>query len=255
MIKFRLGCTSYVYPDALLPNVEKCAGVFDDIEVVLFESNDASNLPSKTDIERMAEISMKIGTTFTIHFPIDCKAAAESKEEREHFSSKVLQIVELTRPVFPFAYILHLEGITSPFTDNSKHEWQERSRTVCEELVNHQYVDSELIALENLGYPWEYNVDIVNKYEFSYCLDFGHLCRYGSDWRIPFVKLLPKTKVIHLHGWNGKKDHVSLEEHDRRDLEELASVLKRNFTGVISLELFETKAVFDSKKLWEELCR
>ncbi len=38
--QFRLGSTSYVYPDDILPNVRKLMSSVDDIELVLFEVDD-----------------------------------------------------------------------------------------------------------------------------------------------------------------------------------------------------------------------
>ena len=45
---FRLGSTSYVYPDDILPNVGKLATVVDDIELVLFKADDYGTNPTGT---------------------------------------------------------------------------------------------------------------------------------------------------------------------------------------------------------------
>lgn len=255
MNSFRLGCTSYVYPDTMLNNVEHCAGVFDDIEMIFFESEGVNNWPTAQEVDKMAAILKKNGTTATIHFPIDKKAAAEDDKERTVFCEQAVTLVEHTLPLEPFAYILHLEGVDRDASHSEMVEWRKRTRDVSQALLAFPGLDPEKITVENLNYPWEWNQIPARENGFSFCLDFGHFCRYGVDWRKPFRMLLPETRVIHLHGWNGTKDHVSLEEHDRKDLEELAVLLKREFSGVVSLELFETKAIFDSKKLWEELCR
>jgi hypothetical protein len=44
-IPFRIGTTSYIYPDDILPNVHRLKGKIDDIELVLFEANNAGNIP------------------------------------------------------------------------------------------------------------------------------------------------------------------------------------------------------------------
>ncbi|MBL8024878.1 MAG: sugar phosphate isomerase/epimerase [Fibrobacteres bacterium] len=252
---FRLGCTSYVYPDTMLSNVEQCAGLFDDIEMIFFESEGVNNWPTAQEIDKMADILKQKSTTVTIHFPIDSMAGSEEDKERASFCEQALKLVAHTAPLDPFAYILHLEGVDRNASHHVMLEWRKRTRDISQALLGCTKVDPAKVAVENLNYPWEWNQIPARESGFSFCLDFGHFCRYGVDWRKPFRMLLPETRVIHLHGWNGEKDHVSLEEHDRKDLEELAIILKREFSGVVSLELFETKAVFDSKKLWEELCR
>ena len=43
---FRIGTTSYVIPDDILPNVEYLASRVDDVQLVLFETDEyGSNLP------------------------------------------------------------------------------------------------------------------------------------------------------------------------------------------------------------------
>ncbi|MBD3421644.1 MAG: hypothetical protein GF398_16125 [Chitinivibrionales bacterium] len=43
---FFLGNTSFIIPDDILPNVRMQALLVDDIELVLFESPDQSNIPT-----------------------------------------------------------------------------------------------------------------------------------------------------------------------------------------------------------------
>ena len=53
---FRVGATSYVIPDHILPNVEYLAPLVDDVELVLFETDEyGSNLPDTSVIERLLE--------------------------------------------------------------------------------------------------------------------------------------------------------------------------------------------------------
>ncbi len=239
----------------MLRNVELCAGVFDDIEMIFFESEGINNWPTVQEVNIMAEQLKQKNTTVTIHFPIDAKAAATDENERRRFSEQALKLVSHTAALHPFAFILHLEGVEKKAPFEEVESWHQRTKEISRSLLACDNLDHQKVAVENLNYPWEWNRLPVRENGFSFCLDFGHFCRYGIDWRLPFRELLPETRVIHLHGWNGEKDHVSLEDHDRRDLQELACLLKKEYAGVVSLELFDTKAVFDSKRLWEELCR
>ena len=54
---FRLGTPSYVYPAGVLPNVSALAGRVDDIELVLFESDNGANMPSDRDLTQLAELA------------------------------------------------------------------------------------------------------------------------------------------------------------------------------------------------------
>ncbi len=46
---FRLGTTSYIIPADLMTNVRLLSPLVDDIELVLFEADDESNLPDETN--------------------------------------------------------------------------------------------------------------------------------------------------------------------------------------------------------------
>jgi hypothetical protein len=54
---FRLGTTSYIIPDDILPNALYLAGKVRDIELILFEVDDGpNNLPSPEVIEELTQI-------------------------------------------------------------------------------------------------------------------------------------------------------------------------------------------------------
>jgi sugar phosphate isomerase/epimerase len=252
---FRLGCTSYVYPADLLPNVRKMAPIVDDIEIVLFETESLSNLPCSAVISALMQIRKEHGNTYTIHFPIDKKAASPDREERKYFQEQAIKIMRLTLPLCPFAYILHLEGIDGNANSVQQQGWKSRSMETCEEILNCSGVDSSTIAVENLGYPAEWNEEIVEHFGFSYCMDVGHLWLYRYDWEAALQNYLKDTRVIHLHGVSHGKDHLSIEKNNQIILRKLATEYLSTFQNVVTLEVFSEDATFGSirrlKTLWE----
>ncbi|MBW2094172.1 MAG: sugar phosphate isomerase/epimerase [Deltaproteobacteria bacterium] len=253
---FRLGCTSYVYPEDLLPNVRKMAPMVDDIEIVLFETESLSNLPSTAVISELAQIQAEHGNTYTIHFPIDKKAASPEKQERKYFQEQALKIIHLTLPLHPFAYILHLEGIDENADTAEQETWKSRSMETCREISNFSGVDNSTIAVENLGYPVEWNEEIVEHFDFSFCMDIGHLWLYQYDWEEALQKHLDDTRVIHLHGVSDGNDHLSIEKNDQMALKKLVTEYLPAFHNVVTLEVFSKEATFGSirrlKTLWEK---
>lgn len=253
---FRLGCTSYVFPEDLLPNVRKMAPVIDDIEIVLFETESLSNLPSTTVIAELAQIQEEHENTYTIHFPIDKKAASLDRRERKYFQEQALTIIRLTLPLRPFAYILHLEGIHEGASLDEQAAWKSHSMETCLEILNSSGVDSSTIAVENLRYPVEWNEGIVEHFGFSYCMDVGHLWLYQYDWEKILGRYLEKTRVIHLHGVSHGNDHLSVLKNDQEILKKLVREYLPGFHNVVTLEVFSEKATFGSitrlKTLWEK---
>ena len=98
---------------------------------------------------------------------------------------------------------------------------------------------AEKIAVENLSYPFSYVDRLVTENGFSVCADIGHLVVMGVDPLEHLGKYLSRTRVIHLHGVDGGKDHVSLKYLDEALVRRLTGFLRDNdYRGVVTLEVF-----------------
>jgi len=75
---FRLGTTSYIVPDDILPNVRFLADQAQDIELVLFEVDDGTNnLPSAETVAEMQALAAAHNLSYTVHLPLDLRLGAE----------------------------------------------------------------------------------------------------------------------------------------------------------------------------------
>jgi sugar phosphate isomerase/epimerase len=61
-VPFRIGATSFVYPDRWLPNVERLAGRVDDVEILVFEPE----LPDRAELAALANLKQKSGLTYDL---------------------------------------------------------------------------------------------------------------------------------------------------------------------------------------------
>ncbi|MBN2527106.1 MAG: sugar phosphate isomerase/epimerase [Deltaproteobacteria bacterium] len=239
---FRLGATSYVVPADLLPNIEALAGLVDDVEVVLFESEAFSNLPGEDVIERMAQIGQQHGMSFTIHFPLDVSLGDADEDERVRGVHQCLRIVELTRPLLPFGYVLHLMCPNEMASSTAlRRRWQER----CVDSVKH-VLDSGAVApgdicVENLSYPFEYAYPVVEMLNLSVCMDVGHVLMNGYDYHQHFQRYWERTRVMHLHGlWEGA-DHCALTHLPKEILGQiLENAAASDTERVLTMEVFGT---------------
>ncbi len=255
---FRLGCTSYVYPDEILPNVRQMAPVVDDIEIVLFESEEFSNLPDASVISELSELAKEHDLSYTIHFPIDIKAGSEDPEERSAFFKGVEKILALTGPLDPYGYILHLEGITAESTDNEREHWHQVCGEMCRNIAVVPGLVPGKICIENLFYPLKWHQDLVEENGFSYCIDIGHLWQAEKDWEGDLQKYLSKTRIIHLHGVCDVGDHISLIKGELDHVKKALGILKEgNYAQVLSLEVFNEEDTFESLdmvgSIWQKL--
>jgi len=244
---FRLGTTSYVIPADLRTNVAFLADKVDDIELVLFESDEITNLPDAATIKALQETAERHDLTYTVHLPLDAWLGHEDASIRQQSVDKCLRVIERTSGLAPFAYVLHFHGDQQgkiPSLDMMR--WCEGHRRSVERLI--QAVPSENVCVELLDYPYDLIEDIVHDYGLSICLDMGHLLYYGHSPEEHLDRYLPQTRVLHIHGIEEGQDHHSLAFLPSRLL---SAVMDRLSDGaknsrVLTMEIFDEKAFNES---------
>jgi sugar phosphate isomerase/epimerase len=244
---FRLGTTSYVIPADLKSNCAFLADKVDDIELVLFESHEISNLPDAETLRALREIADRHDLTYTVHLPLDAWMGHADASVRRQSMEKCLRVIELTERLNPFGYIVHFHGDSrgaSPSSDLAR--WQEGHRRAVERLL--QVVSPEDLCVETLDYPYRLIEDIVFDYGLSVCLDIGHQLLCGIN---PFEYLdlyLTRTRVLHLHGVEEGHDHRSLAGLPDGLLAVLVNRLgdRPEKTRVLTMEIFDEGALNES---------
>jgi sugar phosphate isomerase/epimerase len=206
---FRVGTTSYVIPADLVANVSFLADKVDDVELVLFESDEITNMPDASTVKMLKEMADRSDLTYTVHLPLDTWMGHEHESVRQRSVDKCLRVIERTAPLSPFAYVIHFHGdqrgeITSPNLER----WIKGHRRSVERLLRD--VNSHDLCVETLDYPYTVIEDIVSDYGLSVCLDIGHLLLCGHTPEDYLDRYLPSTRVLHLHGIEDGNDHRSL---------------------------------------------
>jgi sugar phosphate isomerase/epimerase len=247
MYPFRLGTTSYIIPDDILPNVRFLADKVQDVQLILFEVDDGpNNLPPPGVVAELAGLAEAHALTFTVHLPLDLRLGAE-REVADVSMVKARRVIDCTLPLHPWAYVLHLDGreLRDPsgggFPAGETPEvkaWQERSVRALE-IVGGWAGGPERLAVENLErYPPGFILPVLDRAPVSRCVDVGHLWLDGHD-PIPYLhQALPRTRVVHLHGVAGR-DHQSLAHAPADRLRAVVRALVREgYSGVLTLEVF-----------------
>ena len=252
---FRLGTTSYIIPDDILPNAHYLADKVRDIELILFEVDDGpNNLPSPEVIEELSQIAGEHDLTYTVHLPLDLKLG-EDGSERDQSLVKAKRVIDCTRELAPWAYVLHLDGRsvrTSTDTELIK-RWQDQSVRALE-IVAEWAGEAQKLAVENLEtYPLDFIQPVLDRIPVSRCVDIGHLWLDGHD-PIPYLQAaMPRTRVIHMHGI-AERDHRSLrfipQEKVHAVWEEL---IRANYEGVLTLEIFSEQDFVSSLEVIERV--
>jgi sugar phosphate isomerase/epimerase len=252
---FRLGTTSYIIPDDILPNARYLAGKVRDIELILFEVDDGpNNLPSPDVIEELKQIAHDHDMTFTVHLPLDLKLG-DYGNEHDVSLVKAKRVIDCVRELHPWAYVLHLDGksVRTSTDAGAIKRWQDHSVRALE-IVSEWAGGADKLAVENLEtYPLGFIQPVLERIPVSRCVDIGHLWLDGHD-PIPYLQAaLPRTRVIHIHGL-AERDHKSLaympEEKVRAVWDELVRV---KYAGVLTLEIFSEEDFLSSMEVIERL--
>lgn len=248
---YRIGTTSYIVPDDILPNARYLASQVDDIELVLFEVDDGpNNLPDEETIFELNRLAEEHQLSYTVHLPLDIKLGTIGGE-LDISLVKAEKVINCTRGLDPVAYVLHLDGrdVRHAAAVDEKKLW-DRQAVKSLEILTEWSGSAQKLAVENLeNYPPDFWDEVLDQIPVSRCIDIGHLWLEGHD-PLPYLrKHLARTRVIHLHGIH-KRDHQSLQYAPSRQLEGVFSLLDEiMFNGVVTLEVFSQEDFISSMKV------
>jgi sugar phosphate isomerase/epimerase len=228
----RIGTTSYIVPADIITNARWLAGKVQDVELVIFESDEAgSNLPDRATIDELIRIGTEHDLTYTVHLPLDLSLA-----DSERSIGIAAKVIETTRPLGPVGYVVHLDGNAEPGSEELR-RWTDRC-CGCLVRLGEAAGSLHLLCVENLDDQLPLMLDtVLERMPVSCCIDIGHLWKNGRD-PIPCLEAwLPRSRVVHIHGV-GTRDHKALSLMAEDVLDPVVEKLSNGFHGVVTLEVF-----------------
>ena len=246
---FKIGTTSFIYPDHYIPNVKMLGPYLDEIELLVFESQGANAVCSRKVTAELCRLAADVDLSYNIHLPTDVSISDPNPVWQNNAVDTLIRVIELAQPLDPSALILHVPYSEKSFDNGVVRTWQNRVYQNLKEIVA-AVENKNIIAIENLDYPLEMLEDIIVDLGLSICLDLGHLMVYGYDVLEIFSKYAAKTSVLHLHGVENGRDHITLERLSDKLFERVLRVLYK-FSGVVSLEVFSFENLDSSLKYLE----
>ena len=232
---FKIGTTSFIYPDGYVQNVKMLAPYLDEIELLLFESTPGS-LPSVHEVEQLFSLANEFDLTYNIHLPLDISLGAPERSIQHFALETIKQIINLTATLSPSTYTLHLPYDEVDFDGEQIKHWQARLNTSIKKLLS-AGINGEMISIETLSYPLSWVEEILIDFNLSVCIDIGHLMLYGFDPESVFNKYKKRTPILHLHGVDNHQDHLPLDRLTKENAKTVSNILKE-YEGVVSLEIF-----------------
>lgn len=244
---FRIGTTSYIIDAGLSQNLSYLTRNFKavkEMQLVLFETNEFSNIPSKREVTRLKTIAESHDISFTVHMPCSIELGAFDPVERAGSIELFKRVFDITYPLSPICWTLHiispLEFMYPEKTDKkSLRGYIERAKESMTRL-SPLFDSSRDIAIENV-YPHFYiEPEFIDEFDTSVCIDVGHLLYYSQDVNSHMERWLPRCRNLHLHGIEeGGKDHSSLAYLSEAFLRRLLlETLKNSTVQTVTLEIF-----------------
>jgi len=239
---------------SLSDNLRSLSSDLSDMEMVLFDTDGHTNMPSPDEVIRLKALCKDLGMTCTVHFPVDI-CASDDARIRRRCEDKCLRTVELFSQLAPFAWILHLTGAKrGRIPDDDIEKWRDKSRKSAERICSALDNKSKL-CVETLDYDFSFIEDIVSDTGLSICLDIGHLIKFGYPVRQRIKKYMPLARVVHIHGVKPDgTDHVDLSYCSRELISETIAMMSDNSERVMTLEVFEDDYE-PSLKVLKEICK
>lgn len=231
---FKLGSTSFIYPDLYSENVRMLGPYLDEIELLLFESLDKDSFPDEYEMKQLAELKETFKISYNVHMPTDVNLASPNPSERSHAAAVYYRVYDLFKPLDPSTLTLHLSY--DPKSHGGESLWQAYAIRGVSDLLQ-MGVDSRLISVETLDYPIDMLKHLIEEFDLSVCLDVGHVILHGGDPLAVYEQYKDRISIMHLHGVHQGCDHVSLDLMDPADFTKVRTMLE-DFTGTVSLEVF-----------------
>ena len=233
---FKLGTTSFIYPEDYIPNVKMLGPYLDEIELLLFESRPPEALPSKATIAELSRLAKEYDLTYNIHLPTDVSISDEKPENQQQAVKALMGVIDLTSSLAPTSYTLHIPYNAKSYSVDSVKRWQDRVLKNLKKILA-TGIAAESIAIETLDYRFDLLKDVLAELNLSVCLDIGHLILNEFDFQALFNQYVDRAAIIHLHGVKNGRDHLALDKLADPFIQPVVSILKR-FTGIVSIEVF-----------------
>lgn len=235
---FRLACPSFVYPAGYVDNVRHLAPFVDEIELLCFESRFADSLPAPALVGELARMARAFDITYNVHLPTDIWVGHVDTAVREAAVDVLQQFIDRTGALAPTSYTLHLMQ-SGPEEDTRG--WQARTLQSLQAVLD-SGIAARRICVENLDYDFTLAAPIIRQLDLSVCMDMGHLVAQGVDLNNFYENWRDRIHMIHLHGVEGRRDHLPLNRLAAVHRHAAMQIL-RDCNATVSLEVFTFEAL------------
>jgi sugar phosphate isomerase/epimerase len=221
--------------DNLTANVELLKDSFDVIQLLFYDRNGLDDVMSAGIIKRLAEIKNSNNISYIIHLPINLDLFS-SAAEFEKSAGIINSIISATADIKPEYFILHLDGACD-------------SARLDDVLGMIRRMDPYgRVLVENTGFDLLSISGPLARHGFGICMDIGHIYMKGHDMNGFLAIFGDRIRVVHLHGFDGARDHISLRAVNPAIIKKIVTFLG-GYTGIMIIEVYSYQDLEESVKI------
>lgn len=229
----RFGVSSFVWPASYIENVTRLKGIFAEVQLLSYESQEKSPI-SDDELRQLA--ALKDGAfSYSLHLPGPSGLTAPGGNGE----AAIIKAMEAFAPVGVGNYVLHLE-------QNGRHDLPLAAKRL-ERILKTTGVAPEHICVENtIGTPFPPVWDAVKGLGVSICFDIGHHM-YEKGNPLAFIDSYGgRIRMCHIHGV-ADRDHRPLSAMPEETLASvLSAVADCRLAGSVIIENFSVADVAES---------
>ncbi len=236
---FPVGTTSYILPveeDNLIRNVDFLKDKVDKVQLLLFGRNYLEEMLSGGIVSRLRDLQSDSGLAYSLHLPLDLELLHTEKALRESVSC-IEHILGKTEALLISDYILHLDSPEMKGRDVDTEDYHQSFCRALQEITSHFPQQSRRFRIENTFYDLSVFSREIERFDYSVCLDIGHLALLGLPLQKMVRRFRNRIDEVHIHGYAEGQDHQSLALLDDASLTEMVRFLKENARSAI-VEVF-----------------
>lgn len=210
---------------------------------------------SRRIIKKLLKLKEEYGISYSVHLPIwSIELASPNAVIRNASTRCATESIKRMEPLDPVAYVIHLTGALAAQFSRINLD-PKIMRTVSgllnvlaglsvEKILNDTKISPELLAVENVEFPFDATRRIVDKYGLSICFDTGHLL-VGYSGKETVHEFLNKhsDKIIEYHLNDGRfmedgrpNDHIAVGDGSF-PMDSIGEIEKTGFKGPAVFEL------------------
>lgn len=238
ILPFKIGATSYVTAGGLADNLRFLAPLVDDMQLTLFDTPSASNIPTRAEALELRDISRDFDISISVHLPGALDLGSPDAAARARDAELFRRIVDSLSPIEPTIYVMH--SSVTPVPHEKVAGWAEREARELERLI--PLIGSpRALALENVEPGFEVEEILIPSLCTSTCIDIGHLEADRVDAPAHIARWAHLCTAMHIHAVAPDgRDHASLAMKPRGSLiKDIEGAIARDFRGVMTIEVFE----------------